>query len=286
MTRAKVGYDFCPVPQDIAPAWGTLPYQTRMLGISLWMLGRGEPIPVPDAGWVVYLCAKLEINGRDRPNISRALLHLQELCLLTVSGGSAVCLLRVCATSALRLPSVCATSDSSKPVESLEVDSTEEKRREEKRQKREAQAPAPDGALTLFADEKLAKVRVKSPRKPDTLVAHVVAGYTERYKRVMNSLPGSRLSSAAGQVASWAKATAEMQRSTPEALVDRALDGFFAQRTGAVFTSGYPLAFMSRNPGQYLNAGQPPKPTGPWAVKDPNDDWRNYPDGIRPQVAR
>jgi hypothetical protein len=130
MSRSKVGYDFYPVPQDIAPEWAVLPYQTRMLGVSLWMLGRGEPIPVP-GNWVVYLCGKLEITGPDRPNISRSLLRLRELGLLSVCDGSATCLLRVCQVSAACLPLVCTVSDERKAAKSFKAPSTEEKRLEE-----------------------------------------------------------------------------------------------------------------------------------------------------------
>lgn len=133
MSRRKVGYDFVPVPEDISPEWARLPFQTRMLGIALWMLGRGEPIPVPSGDWTTYLCGKLEVSGPDRPNISRALNRLVDAGLLTVCDGSARCLLRVCQVSAPGLRPVCGVSAERKSANQQQVTPTEEIRREEKR---------------------------------------------------------------------------------------------------------------------------------------------------------
>lgn len=74
--RPKLDYDFCPLPRKRHPAWAGVSLYVKGLMLSLFELADGAPITV-EGDWLESLCKQMHINGRDRPNVRKALLELQ-----------------------------------------------------------------------------------------------------------------------------------------------------------------------------------------------------------------
>lgn len=74
MSRARIEYDFCPMPRRWYAGWSNHQgLYARGLRAALFELADGGPIPVHGADWLASLCNQMAIHGKDRPNVRKAL---------------------------------------------------------------------------------------------------------------------------------------------------------------------------------------------------------------------
>lgn len=91
MSRARVGYDFTPMPRKWHPAWAGSTMAMRGLRASLFELNDGGPITV-EGDWLTSLCKQMHVGGRERPNVRKLLLDLQARGVLGFDGQTvAIC---------------------------------------------------------------------------------------------------------------------------------------------------------------------------------------------------
>lgn len=228
-TGGKVGYEFAAVPLDIAPEWGALPFQTRMLGIALWLHGHGAPIPVPMGSWESHLCRELKVNGQDRPNITRALRRLSELGLLRVLDGSATCLLRVLRPSSEGL--LPATVENHSTPKS-QIDKSREIKERETRTREVVEPLPPPEAL---------------PDPP--LAARIMRAHHREYqKRTAGARPTDDNRSAV-LLAQWCELNAEAYKLPAPELGKLVVAGLFASaRAGE---SRWKLSWAAKDPAEF-----------------------------------
>lgn len=85
MSRAKVGYEFCPTPRRRHAAWaGATVFETG-LRERLFELNDGGAITV-EGDWLESLCKQAAVNGRERPPARKVMLDWQSRGLLFVDG--------------------------------------------------------------------------------------------------------------------------------------------------------------------------------------------------------
>jgi hypothetical protein len=274
MSRSKaIGYPFNAIPSDIAPEWLALPFQTRALGPALWILGGGEPIPVI-ADWAPFLCMQLQIGGKERPNIVRALYRVQELGLLIVKDGFATCLLRVCQLSASRLPAVCQPSAgslrgvregsaASNTSESLNSDLTKRLKKEIKERESDAREDEP---VFVSARQPLGEPppgfvdTFQEPRTELSLEDQILTAWKSAVHTKTLRTPGStkQATDGAAEVAKWLRENVR-ENETPLSAFQVALKQYVEDDKDSLRKASWPLKWLVERLPAYLAAKQPEK---------------------------
>lgn len=94
MTRARVGYEFCPMPRRFHAVWAGATQQAEWLVRRLFELNDGGPITVTGDDWMTSVCKQLAINGRDRSNVRKSLIQYRDKGAIQVVGDQVtVCFL-------------------------------------------------------------------------------------------------------------------------------------------------------------------------------------------------
>lgn len=94
MSRRKKGeeldYEFFPFPKQLHPGWADPNCHLLGLCMKLFAIANGGPITVHGDDWLENLCKQMHINGRERPNVRRSLLNLQDAGVVRYTGAGVV----------------------------------------------------------------------------------------------------------------------------------------------------------------------------------------------------
>jgi hypothetical protein len=91
MSRARIAYDFCPLPRRWHAGWANHDTaHARGVRDALFELADGGPIPVHGADWLESLCKQMQFHGRERPNVRKTLKALAAEGLLAWDGSGMV----------------------------------------------------------------------------------------------------------------------------------------------------------------------------------------------------
>lgn len=91
MSRAKIGHEFCPMPRKWHAGWARhKSLFARGLRDALFEFADGAPMAVHGEDWLESVCMQLCIDGRDRPNVRKALKAFQASGLIAYDGAGRV----------------------------------------------------------------------------------------------------------------------------------------------------------------------------------------------------
>lgn len=74
MSKTRIGYEFSPLPRRWYAGWAAHQgFYARGLRDALFEFADGGPIPIHGPDWLASVCNQLQVHGKDRPNVRRAL---------------------------------------------------------------------------------------------------------------------------------------------------------------------------------------------------------------------